>query len=97
MRKAAIWRTLVEEELGDQAVESVDVQMTQGQSVTVDKYVIVMDSRSMPNEQLQRQVEQALNHFAAYGLEQELADHIQAYDSLWERMDMEVEVIRTRN
>lgn len=76
---------------GDQAVESVDVQMTQGQSVTVDKYVIVMDSRSMPNEQLQRQVEQALNHFAAYGLEQELADHIQAYDSLWERMDMEVE------
>lgn len=76
---------------GEQAVESADIEVQAGQTVTIDKYVIVLSSRMVDKAHLQDEAERRLNRFTASGLKAETARSVQAYDALWRRMNMEID------
>jgi len=76
---------------GEQAVESVDIELTEGQAVAVEKYVAVVHSRQVEKDRLQAEAEQALNRFTAMGIGQELEGSIRKYSLLWRGMDIEVD------
>lgn len=78
-------------ELGEQAIEGIEAEVVQGQTIQVDKYVVVTTSRDIAKSMLQSQSEKVLHDFAFQGMELTLAEQTNAYEQLWQGSDIQIE------
>lgn len=76
---------------GEQAVECVEAEITEGQPLAIEKYIVVLSSRTVEKETLPAEAEQLLGQFASGGMEAELKDSMEAYAALWHGMNIEIE------
>lgn len=88
-RNAAIGRR--RRVFGEQAVESVDVEVAAGQPVVIDKYILVVSSRNMAKDALKSEAERLLNRYTSVGMETAVQESIQAYEALWNGMQIDIE------
>lgn len=67
---------------GEKAMESVDVEIAEGQTITIEKYISVISSRMVDKHQLLNGAEQSLNAFTRIGITAKLEESVRAYTTL---------------
>lgn len=73
---------------GEQAIEFFDVNVTEGKTVCVDKYVAVVSGRDGGNTRILAEAE--LRRYMQIPLEEEILRQTKAYEELWNRADVQI-------
>ncbi len=86
-----------QKDLGAIVSETAEFAVEKGGSINVDKYIVVVSSRKIHNQKgsqdevLKKCAWEELKNYLEQGIEQVLQQSIYKYNSLWEKMQIEIE------
>ncbi len=75
---------------GETAIEFLDCDICEGETVEIIKYVSIYSEREVPREQIKQKVCDEIENFIADGFQEELDKHKEVYAKMWDKADIQI-------
>lgn len=84
-------KTAVFHDFGEQAVEFLDFDAEQNETIELTKYVTIYTEREKAKEKIKEAVKEEMTAFMESGFDAEYERHVRRYERLWEEADIKIQ------
>jgi kojibiose phosphorylase len=86
--KTNIIKTRRFSQFGEVALEFLDFEVKENQTVQIDKYTSIYTERDVKKEDIKINIEKEIGGFVMTGMDNELQQHIKVYEKMWDIADV---------
>lgn len=88
---ADVIKTNVFHDFGEQAVEFLDFDVSEGETTELTKYAVIYTEREVEKEAVKKAVQKEMEDFLEKGFAEEFAEHRKCYEELWKEADIRID------